>query len=132
MSTQAILVEIAPGELIDKITILEIKAEQITDAAKLANVRTELGILAAARDQAIARSAQLNEFTSQLKQVNQALWDIEDDIRLCEKAKDFGPKFIELARSVYFQNDRRAAVKRQIKELLGSRIIEEKAYQPYA
>ena len=132
MSTQAILVEIAPGELIDKITILEIKAEQITDAAKLANVRTELGILAAARDQAIARSAQLNEFTSQLKQVNQALWDIEDDIRLCEKAKDFGPKFIELARSVYFQNDRRAAVKRQINELLGSRIIEEKAYQPYA
>ena len=131
-TAQTILVEIAPGELIDKITILEIKAEHITDTAKLANVRTELDILAAARDKAIPGSAELAGLTGQLKQVNQALWDIEDDIRLCEKAKDFGPKFIELARSVYFQNDRRAAVKRQINELLGSRIIEEKAYQPYA
>ena len=130
--SQAILVEIAPGELIDKITILQIKEEQISDAAKLANVRTELGILSAARDKAIPPSKELDALTAQLKQVNQALWDIEDDIRLCEKAKDFGQKFIELARSVYFQNDRRAAVKRQINELLGSRIIEEKAYQPYA
>lgn len=129
---QTILVEIAPGELIDKITILEIKAEQIRDAAKLANVRTELEILAAARDKAVTASAQLGELTSQLKQVNQELWDIEDAIRLCEKAKDFGPRFVELARSVYFQNDRRAALKRQINELLGSRIVEEKAYQPYA
>lgn len=129
---QTILVEIAPGELIDKITILEIKAEQIRDAAKLANVRTELEILAAARDKAIAVSAQLGELTRQLKQVNQELWGIEDEIRLCEKAQDFGSRFVELARSVYFQNDRRAALKRQINELLGSRIIEEKAYQPYA
>lgn len=131
-TAQTILVEIAPGELIDKITILEIKAEQITDKSKLANVRTELDLLAAARDKSIPGSAELTGLTAQLKQVNQDLWDIEDDIRLCEKAKDFGPKFIELARSVYFQNDRRAAVKRQINELLGSRIIEEKAYQPYA
>src|SRR4051812_41414409 len=129
---QAILVEIAPGELIDKITILQIKEEQIRDAAKLANVRTELGILSAARDKTIPASKELDELTAELKQVNQALWDIEDEIRLCERAKDFGPKFIELARSVYFQNDRRAAVKRQINERLGSKIIEEKAYQPYA
>jgi hypothetical protein len=95
-------------------------------------VRTELDILASARGQSIPRSPQLDDLTTQLKQVNQALWDIEDDIRLCEKAKDFGPRFVELARSVYFQNDRRAAVKRQINELLGSKIIEEKAYQPYA
>lgn len=132
MPVQTIMVEIAPGELIDKITILQIKAEQIRDAAKLANVRTELEILSAARDQALPASAQLNELTGQLKQVNQDLWDIEDAIRVCEKAKDFGAKFIELARSVYYQNDRRAALKRQINDLLGSKIIEEKAYQPYA
>jgi hypothetical protein len=132
MPANTILVEVAPGELIDKITILEIKTEQIRDPAKLANVRTELDILASARDKTIPRSSQLDELTAQLKQVNQALWDIEDDIRLCEKAKDFGPRFIELARSVYFQNDRRAAVKRQINEALGSTIVEEKAYQPYA
>jgi hypothetical protein len=128
---KAILVEVAPGELIDKITILQIKTEQISDARKLANVRTELDLLSAARDQAIRTSAALDDLTSQLKQVNQALWEIEDEIRMCEKAKDFGAKFIELARSVYFQNDRRAALKRQINELLGSKIIEEKAYQPY-
>jgi hypothetical protein len=127
-----ILVEIAPGELVDKITILQIKEEQITDPAKLANVRTELGILSAARDKAILPSRALDDLAAQLKQVNQDLWDIEDQIRLCEKAKDFGAKFIELARSVYFQNDRRAALKRQISELLGSKILEEKAYQPYA
>src|SRR4051794_35806105 len=102
-SADAILVEIAPGELIDKITILQIKEEQIRDAAKLANVRTELGILSAARDKTILPSQAMDALTAQLKQVNQALWDIEDEIRLCEKAKDFGPKFIELARSVYFQ-----------------------------
>jgi hypothetical protein len=127
-----ILVEIAPGELVDKITILEIKAHEIKDQSKLANVRRELEILSAARDQAMPASRELDDLTAQLKQVNQTLWDIEDAIRLCEKAKDFGPKFIELARSVYHQNDRRAALKRQINELLGSRIIEEKAYQPYA
>jgi hypothetical protein len=132
MPANTILVEIAPGELIDKITILEIKAEQIRDPAKLANVRTELEILVASRDKTLPRSPQLEDLTRQLKEVNQALWDIEDDIRRCEKAKDFGSRFIELARSVYFQNDRRAAVKRQINELLGSKIVEEKAYQPYA
>jgi hypothetical protein len=132
MSVQTIQVEIAPGELVDKITILEIKAQQIRDAAKLANVRVELDILATARDKAVPASPQLAELTAQLKQVNQELWDIEDEIRLCEKAKDFGPKFIELARSVYYQNDRRAALKRQINDLFGSKIIEEKAYQPYA
>ncbi len=132
MPAQTVLVEIAPGELIDKITILEIKAVQIRDPAKLVNVQTELEILTTARDQAIPSTAELDELSKLLKEVNQALWDIEDDIRLCEKAKDFGPKFVDLARSVYFQNDRRASVKRSINELLGSRIVEEKAYQPYA
>ena len=124
-------IEIAPGELIDKITILEIKSERIDDAAKLENVRTELSVLAAARDRAIAKSADLDRLTADLKQVNETLWVIEDDIRDCERASDFGPKFVELARAVYKTNDRRAALKREINVLLGSMLVEEKSYQPY-
>jgi hypothetical protein len=131
VQVKPILVEIAPGELIDKITILEIKSERIADAGKLKNVRVELDVLAAARDAAMAASAELAELTAQLKQVNQALWEIEDAIRDCERGQDFGPKFIELARSVYHSNDRRAALKRQINELLGSKLIEEKSYAAY-
>jgi len=126
-----ITVETAPGELIDKITILEIKAERIRDAEKVRNVRVELQTLAAARDQAIAPTPKLVELTDQLKAANVALWDIEDAIRDCERAKDFGDKFIQLARSVYRSNDRRAALKREINELLGSRLIEEKSYADY-
>lgn len=131
MQAKPILVEVAPGELIDKITILEIKSERIADAGKLKNVRVELDVLAAARDAAMAASAELAELTAQLKQVNEALWEIEDAIRDCERGQDFGPKFIELARSVYHSNDRRAALKRQINELLGSKLIEEKSYAAY-
>ena len=131
MQAKPILVEIAPGELIDKITILEIKSERIADAGKVKNVRVELDVLAAARDAALAASAELTDLTAQLKQVNEALWDIEDAIRDCERGQDFGPKFIELARSVYHSNDRRAALKRQINELLGSKLIEEKSYAAY-
>ncbi len=131
MQAKPILVEIAPGELIDKITILEIKSERIADAGKLKNVRVELQVLEAARDAAMAASAELADLTAQLKQVNEALWEIEDAIRDCERGQDFGPKFIELARSVYHSNDRRAALKRQINELLGSKLIEEKSYAAY-
>jgi hypothetical protein len=130
MST--IHVEIAPGELIDKITILQIKTERIAEAQKAANVRVELGLLLAAHERSVPASAALVDLTAQLKQVNEALWDIEDQIRICERDDDFGPRFVELARSVYHQNDRRAAVKRQINELLGSKIIEEKSYVKYA
>ncbi|MCB2099684.1 MAG: hypothetical protein KDE22_02360 [Rhodobacterales bacterium] len=129
--TNAILVEIAPGELIDKITILEIKDERIADAAKRANVRVELDTLNTARAAAVAPSADLDRLTADLKAVNQALWDIEDDIRDCERNRDFGPRFVELARSVYVQNDKRAALKRAINELLGSRLVEEKSYAAY-
>lgn len=129
--TNAILVEIAPGELIDKITILEIKSERMTDPAKLKNVRVELDVLAAARDRAIGPSAEMQRLTAALKTVNEALWVIEDDIRECERRQDFGAKFIELARAVYHQNDQRAAVKRNINELLGSRLVEEKSYAAY-
>jgi len=131
MQAKPILVEIAPGELIDKITILEIKSERIADAGKLKNVRVELQVLEAARDAAMAATAELADLTAQLKQVNEALWEIEDAIRDCERGQDFGPKFIELARSVYHSNDRRAALKRQINELLGSKLIEEKSYAAY-
>ena len=129
--TGPVSIEIAPGELIDKITILEIKAERITDPAKLANVRLELDTLAAVRDAALPGSSDLDRLTDDLKQVNEALWVIEDDIRNCERIGDFGERFVELARSVYRTNDVRADLKRQINVLLGSRLVEEKSYQPY-
>ncbi|MCC7168394.1 MAG: hypothetical protein IT565_12580 [Rhodospirillales bacterium] len=129
--TAVISVEVAPGELIDKIAILEIKMKRIADPAKRANVTTELEVLAATRDRAIPPSAELDRLAAELVRVNEALWVIEDDIRDCERAKDFGPRFIELARAVYITNDERARLKRQINDLLGSRIIEEKSYAPY-
>jgi hypothetical protein len=124
-------VEISAGELLDKIAILEIKREQMTDPGKLANVARELAALTAARDRSIATSSELDQLVSQLKEVNQTLWHVEDEIRDCERAGDFGPRFIELARSVYRTNDRRAALKRQINDLVGSRLVEEKDYQAY-
>ena len=123
-----ITVEIAPGELIDKITILEIKSERISDAAKRRHVNTELALLVAARDCTVPGSVELTRLEAELKGVNEALWQIEDEIRLCERDEDFGPRFIALARSVYHTNDRRAALKRRINELLDSRLIEEKSY----
>ena len=126
-----ISVEIATGELIDKITILEIKLERMSDAAKLANVRIEWETLIAARDSAIAATDALDQLTAALKSVNEALWVIEDDIRDCERDDDFGDTFIKLARAVYTTNDQRARLKREINELLGSRLVEEKSYAAY-
>ncbi len=126
-----LLVPVAPGELIDKITILEIKAARIRDAAKNANVRRELALLAGTRQQAVPESPDLARLTAALKAVNETLWEIEDDIRACEAAQDFGPRFVTLARAVYQNNDQRAALKREINLLLGSEIVEEKSYQPY-
>lgn len=130
-AARGILVEVAPGELIDKITILAIKSERIVDPAGRANVQTELETLTQARDAAIASSAELRRLTDELKSINEELWEIEDDIRSCERNKEFGPKFINLARAVYRTNDRRAALKRRINDLLGSRLVEEKSYAPY-
>lgn len=124
------MVEVSWGELIDKHTILEIKSERMSDEAKVRNVRIEMEALAASRAQA-RRTPGVDALEAQLKAINEELWVIEDRIRDCERAKDFGPTFIELARAVYFTNDRRAAVKRQINDLLGSGIVEEKSYQPY-
>ena len=126
-----IMIEVGPGELIDKITILRIKSERMTDEAKLANVRHELAVLDAARKANLEDSAELRRLEEGLKGVNEALWVIEDDIRQCEADKDFGPTFIELARSVYRQNDKRAALKKEINLLTGSRIVEEKSYTEF-
>jgi hypothetical protein len=127
----SVTVEIAPGELIDKITILEIKLERIKDTAKLANVRTEWETLTKSRDEAFENTEKLAKLTADLKAINEDLWVIEDDIRDCERAKDFSDTFVQLARTVYVTNDRRAGGKRAINELLGSRLMEEKSYADY-
>ena len=127
----SVSIEIAPGELIDKITILEIKLERIKDGDKLANVRQEHDTLVQSRDAAIEATPELDLLGAELKAANEALWDIEDDIRDCERQKDFGEPFVQLARNVYISNDKRAALKREINELLGSSLIEEKSYAVY-
>ena len=131
MVSVSVPVHIAPGELIDKITILEIKLERIDAENKLANIKIEYEVLTQARDENILYSERLNKLTVELKNINEALWDIEDDIRGCERSKDFGEVFIKLARAVYVTNDKRMAVKRAINDLLGSQIIEEKSYVAY-
>ncbi|RMF33151.1 MAG: hypothetical protein D6754_17425 [Alphaproteobacteria bacterium] len=126
-----ILIPVSPGELVDKITILRIKAARVGDAGKLANIRTELAALEAVARDAIPADAALEALTGQLQAVNERLWEIEDAIRDCERRGDFGPAFISLARAVYRTNDRRAAIKREINERLGSAIVEEKSYTKY-
>jgi hypothetical protein len=119
------------GELIDKITILEIKSRRITDDAKLANVRNELDMLNATWANDAASQTDIADERERLHAVNELLWDIEDAIRMKEKAQAFDQEFIELARAVYFHNDDRAAFKREINLKLGSELVEEKSYQDY-
>ena len=126
-----ILIPASAGELIDKITILEIKLKNIVDPVKNRNVSIELEALSKCFEENIIQSNEIEELKTNLKQVNSALWNIEDDIRQCEQAGEFGEKFVELARSVYTQNDKRAALKKEINILLGSSIIEEKSYADY-
>lgn len=125
------LTPISIGELVDKITILKLKQEYISDAAKLKNIETELAALEQAMPSALASSEELEAVSRELLEVNRSLWHIEDDIRDCERRKDFGSRFIELARSVYFTNDKRAELKRRINKLTGSALVEEKSYQAY-
>lgn len=126
----AILIPVSAGELVDKITILRVKAERI-DAAKRANVQKELALLEAVAAECLAASPALEALIAELYTVNAALWDIEEGKRDCERQGDFGPGFVELARAVYRENDRRAAIKRRINDLTGSEIVEEKSYRPY-
>ncbi len=124
---------VSPGELIDKITILEIKQERIEDANKVRNVTAELELLEALWSSSVFKSTALVEQKrAELKAINEVLWVIEDDLRLKESRAEFDQDFIELARSVYLTNDRRASVKREINLEVGSKLIEEKSYQDYS
>ena len=127
---ETINIPISPGELLDKITILEIKCEHITDATKLANVKTELDLLGTIWNNT-SQSSELEDLKQELHENNQTLWDIEDKIRIKESNKEFDQVFIELARSVYIQNDKRAETKKKINLKLGSEIVEEKSYADY-
>lgn len=126
-----ILAPVSPGELIDKLTILQIKSRRITDATKLANVRRELDVLTQCWQRSPWGAADIRADEAALLAVNERLWDIEDRIRDKERAKAFDAGFIELARAVYIENDDRAAIKKRINTALGSTIVEEKSYAAY-
>ena len=127
----SIKVEISVGELLDKMTILQIKAERIKDASKLENIKKELRVLQSQwKDSPYARD-NLDEKITSLKEVNETLWEIEDKIRNKEKQQIFDEEFITLARSVYISNDRRAEIKHIINSQTGSALIEEKSYSDY-
>ena len=127
----SITIDVSPGELVDKITILEIKLERIDDPAKLANIRYEQAILLEILGRNIAPSAEIDVLRGELKILNETIWRVEEELREFERRKNFGAEFIEAARTVYFTNDRRADAKRRINELLGSRILEEKSHKAY-
>lgn len=127
-----IQIPISPGEFLDKITILEIKSERIVDSRKQDNVKKELLLLNTVWNEAVTEDTELSALRKQLKSINETLWDIEDDVRDEERDKNFGERFIELARSVYVTNDQRADIKKQINLHLNSEIVEEKSYQDYS
>ena len=126
-----LMTPVSPGELLDKLTILDIKSERIQDADKLANVAHEKSLLEKVWHDSLLETDDTIRLRAELKKINEQLWDIEDAIREEERAKRFGERFIELARAVYVTNDQRAAVKKAINETLGSRIVEEKSYSDY-
>lgn len=130
--SDSMMVPVSFGEVLDKITILEIKSERIIDSEKLANVRLELEELKRVWKEALADPEKVEQQRQDLKGVNEELWKIEDDLREQEAAGHFGDRFIELARAVYFTNDRRAAIKKEVNEALGSRYVEEKSYRDYS
>ena len=126
-----ILTEISPGELLDKISILEIKLKQIKDKNSLEEVKKEYKILKETQNSSIELTGRIKELFDSIKEVNLVLWRIEDDVRLCEKNKDFGKNFIELARAIYFNNAKRSDIKSEINKTLGSNINEVKQYVNY-
>lgn len=126
-----IRIPVATGELLDKITILRIKSERIADPGKLANIHRELELLESIWTRIDADDERVTDCIRRLKEVNESLWEIEDRIRMKEARRNFDQDFIELARSVYFTNDKRSAIKREINELTGSTLIEEKSYEQY-
>ena len=126
-----ILVEVSVGELLDKISILEIKKEKIKDPEKLKFINDEYEVLKAELNQNIKSDEKLNDLFNSLKDINSKLWVIEDDKRLCEKNSDFGEKFIKLSRDVHFLNDSRAKIKLEMNNHTGSKIKEIKEYTSY-
>ncbi|HKC17674.1 MAG TPA: DUF6165 family protein [Steroidobacteraceae bacterium] len=128
---QEILVPVSPGELLDKITILRIKSARMSDAAKLANVRHELGLLESTWRATVPAGVDLAAEEQALAAVNARLWDVEDRLREQEGERRFDADFIELARAVYINNDERAAIKKRINLALGSVLVEEKSYRRY-
>lgn len=124
-------VAVSPGELIDKITILELKSERMTDASKLANVSRELAALHEETHRHVQADETVARLSARLKEVNARLWDLEDAIRDCERRKDFGADFIRHARAIYRTNDERAELKKDLNLHLGSLIVEEKSYAAY-
>ena len=126
-----ILSEISPGELLDKISILEIKMEKVKDKNSLEEIKKEYKILKEIQTSSIEITDKIKDLFQSVKNVNVKLWNIEDKLRICEKNKDFGKSFIELARSVYFANDERAELKSKINKILKSNIIEIKQYDNY-
>ena len=129
--TTSIKIEVSPGEFIDKLTISDIRRGRVRDPEKRANVEVEHRALRTVYETLLPSLSRISELKAKLQCINEALWDIEEEIRECERRCDFGPKFIELARSVYKTNDRRSAVKSEINSALGSKIVEEKSYKPY-
>jgi len=129
---ELIRIPMSPGELLDKITILEIKSERMNDEEKLANVRTELDLLNRTWVEAVSDDDTVSRIHAELKSTNEELWEIEDDIRDKERAREFDERFIELARAVYYTNDKRANAKKELNTYLGSTIVEEKSYQDYS
>ena len=124
-------VPVSPGEVLDKITILEIKSERMDDPEKITNVKRELELLQASWRQSVNEDETVQRIHSKLKAINEALWEIEDDIRDKERAREFDQVFVGLARSVYVTNDQRANAKKELNIHLGSEIVEEKSYQDY-
>jgi hypothetical protein len=131
MAMNEIRVPVSPGELLDKITILRIKSSRMRDAAKLANVRTELQALEQIWSTSPYAAVDVTRDVGALLAVNERLWTIEDDIRDKERAQTFDADFVRLARAVYIENDERAAIKRRLNVTLGSSLIEEKSYAEY-
>ena len=129
--SKKILSEVSAGELLDKISILEIKLEKISDKRSLEQLKKEYQILKENQNSTIKLEGKTKDLFKSLKNINLKLWNIEDRLRICEKNKDFGKEFIELAREVYFNNDKRSKIKSDINKILGSNIVEIKQYASY-
>ena len=131
MKSKKIMAEISPGELLDKISILEIKLEKIEDKTNLEEINREYKMLKNAQNLNMEITEKIEKLYKEIKEINNILWDVEDKLRICEKNRDFGKNFTELARKVYLNNDKRAKIKSEINKILGSNIREVKQYVNY-